>query len=170
MASGSRTAWSGGDGDDGERPRGGHDEIFQRLAAEHDEVAALIERVGGTIEIRVRQELFPEIRRILLAHARAEEEAFYPVLRELPGLAALTARCLEDHAEVVRHLDRLDVKDKATKRWGELFEEMMRAVARHVIREEHELFPRARELLGVEQAHEMGIHYAASVHAGEPKS
>ena len=139
--------------------------VFRSIAGEHAEVAALIAQVAGTIEVRARQELFPQIRTRLLTHARAEEETFYPVLRRNPELEPLIAQCLEDHAEVVRYLDRLDVKDKSTKHWGDLFAEMAQAVDRHVRREEHELFPRARELLdaAVAEAIEEGYRQAAQL-------
>jgi hemerythrin superfamily protein len=137
----------------------GYPGIFHHLAGEHAEVSTRMKRVAGTMEIQVRQELFPDIRRQLLAHARGEERVFYPVLRELPELQGLVAQCLDDHAELEQYLNRLDVKDKSTKHWGDLFEEMVRAVEAHVAREEQELFPRARDVLTGQQAKEMEARY-----------
>jgi hemerythrin superfamily protein len=133
--------------------------IFRRLADEHADVTELMQRVAGTIEVQVRQDAFPVIRRSLLTHARGEEQVFYPRLAEHAELRALVARSLEEHAEVERFLKRLDVKDKSTKQWGDLFAQMQRAVQEHVAREERELFPRAETLLGARQVREMVFSY-----------
>lgn len=144
----------------GDPPRGGDDVgFFRRLAAEHVQVDELMQRVAGTIEVQVRQEAFPTIRRLLLTHARGEERVFYPRLAEHPELRALVARSLEEHGEVERLLKRLDVKDKSTKRWGDLFAEMHRAVQEHVASEEQELFSRAGRLLDAGQLREMAARY-----------
>lgn len=123
------------------------DDLFRRLADEHAAAAGLMEQVAGSMELPTREDLYPQIRRHLLVHARAEEQAFYPHLAARPGLRELVERSLEEHAEVERFLKRLDVKDRSTKQWRDLFVEMVQAVQAHVAREEQELFPLARRLL-----------------------
>ena len=142
--------------------------VFGEIAGEHAQVASLVDQVAGTIEVRVRQDLFPQIRNGLLTHARAEEETFYPVLREIPELERLVTQCLEDHAEVARYLDRLDVKDKSTKLWGDLFDEMKRVVDRHVSREENELFPRAQERIEAAASEAMRDRYKRAAEPPDP--
>lgn len=133
--------------------------IFGLLADEHAELEDLMRQVAGTMEVRVRQDLFPGIRQRLLGHARGEEEAFYPRLAEHRELRDLVAQSLEEHAEVERYLKRLDVKDKSTKQWRDLFVEMMQTVEAHVLREERELFPQAHGLVGPDQARQMKAHF-----------
>ncbi|HEX7038456.1 MAG TPA: hemerythrin domain-containing protein [Pseudomonadales bacterium] len=122
-------------------------DLFRRLTDEHAVAAELMQQVAGSMELPTREDLYPQIRRQLLVHARAEEQAFYPRLAAHPELRALVERSLEEHAEVERFLKRLDVKDRSTKQWRDLFGEMVQAVQAHVAREEQELFPLARRLL-----------------------
>lgn len=134
-------------------------ELLRRLADEHAAAAQLLHLVAGSMELPTREDLFPEIRRSLLIHARAEEQAFYPPLAARPELRDLVERCLEEHAEVERFLKRLDVKDRTTKQWRDLFVEMVAAVQTHVEREERELFPQALRLLEPEQLRAMYEQY-----------
>lgn len=153
MATGSKTA-PGAGSTAAELPG-----IFRQLADEHTEVETRMQRVAGTIEIPIRQELFPGIRRSLLDHAQDEEAVFYACLQQHRELHDLVARSLEEHAEMEKLLNRLDVKDKSTRQWGDLFAELVQAVQHHVTREETELFPAARDLLGAEQAWRLAERY-----------
>lgn len=138
----------------------GYPGIFHHLAGEHAEVSALMKRVASSSEdSSVREELFPEIRKNLLAHAHAEEEEFYSALRNYPEVEPIVSRCLDEHHKVEEYLGELESGNKATKTWGELFGRMMRAVETHVEREEKELFPKARELLTEDRAREMEERY-----------
>lgn len=156
MTSGSKMASQvAGAGKSAAKALEGYPGIFHHLAGEHAEVSTLMKRVAGTMEAQEREKLFPEIRRNLLAHARGEEEEFYPVLREHPEVAELVSQCLDEHKEIEQYLDRLDVNDKSTREWGDAFEQMMSAVENHVEREENALFPKAKDLLESQQAKDM---------------
>jgi hemerythrin superfamily protein len=112
--------------------------------------------VAGSAEgSSTREQLFSEIRKSLLAHARGEEEEFYPNLRQFPELEPLVARSLEEHKEFATYLEELSTGDKATEGWRQRFEQMMRAVDSHVDLEEKQLFPRAKDLISTQQAEDM---------------
>lgn len=160
MASGSKfTSKAAGAGKGAMKALEGYPGIFHHLAGEHAEVSMMMKRVAGTTETSERDKLFPEIRRNLLAHARGEEEEFYPPLQEFAELDGLVSQCLDEHQEVEAYLDRLDVKDKSGKDWGDLFEQMMKAVEEHVEREENMLFPKANDLLESQPAKDMEERY-----------
>lgn len=138
----------------------GYPGIFHHLAEEHGEVSALMARVVSSADdSEVREELFPRIRKSLLAHARAEEQEFYPVLQEFPELGELVTECIDEHHKVERYLEQLASGNKETKTWREVFETLQNAVTTHVEREEEELFPKARDCLSAEQATEMQERY-----------
>lgn len=136
----------------------GYPGIFHHLAGEHGEVAALMQRITRS-DGPTRDEVFPELKLNLLAHAHAEEQEFYPRLSSFAELEALVDRCKSDHKEVENLLQRLSAEDKHTDSWLALFEQMKAAVEEHVEREEKELFPQARDLLTRDQAGEMEKHY-----------
>lgn len=134
----------------------GYPGIFHHIAGEHGEVSAMMKRVAGSSEgSKVREELFPEIRKNLLAHTQAEEKEFYGPLRRFPETKEFIAQAMDEHRKVQEYLEKLESGNKATKTWLQTFERMMRAVERHVEMEEHEMFPAANEVLSGEQAREM---------------
>lgn len=138
----------------------GYPGIFRHLAGEHGEVSSLMKRVSGTSDdSKLREELFPEIRKNLLAHARAEEKEFYEPLRGFAETRDFVPRAIEEHRKVEGYLEELANGNKATKTWLETFERMMRAVEAHVEHEEQEIFPAANEVLSHERAQEMEEHY-----------
>src|SRR5437868_2871676 len=85
--------------------------VFKKLMQEHGEVAALMERVSMSSEDSVRRELYPTIRKELLAHEKGELKAVYPVL----GQYAETVDIAETHAREASELEAaiktLDVLD-----------------------------------------------------------
>ncbi len=139
----------------------GYSGIFHHLAGEHAEVSTLMKRVSATADSAgsERDELFAEIRRNLLAHAKGEEAEFYPVLREFDEIAALVGQCLSDHEKIEGLLDDLNVSDKSGSDWTRRFEQLVTAVDGHVDREEKELFPKANDLLEGQRAREIEQRY-----------
>jgi hemerythrin superfamily protein len=138
----------------------GYPGIFRHLAGEHAEVAALMKRVAATSEDSdARQELFPEMRKNLLAHAHGEEQTFYPALRKFPEIEPLVMECLREHKHIEEYLEQLHAGDKTSPAWLDRFEQMMTAVESHVEREENELFPKARDLLDRQAAKDLEDRY-----------
>lgn len=141
----------------------GYAGIFRLLAGEHGEVEALMKRVAGAPgDPSIREELFPEIRRRLLAHTQAEEKELYAPLRDFSSTKTLVFRATGQHREVETWLERLAADTPTTPAWLDAFEEMMRVVQAHVAMEENELFPAANDVLSREQATEMQERYEAA--------
>jgi len=140
----------------------GYPKIFHHLAAEHAELSTLLKRVSESgNNFRVREELFPEICKNLLAHAHAEEQEFYPVLRGFAELQTLVSQCAEEHSRIEAFVDNLEATDITTAAWASLFDRLVNAVMQHVEREENALFPKAAELVSSEQSDEMYTSYDA---------
>ena len=138
----------------------GYPGVFHHLAGEHAEMSSLIERVATSSEgSRIREALFPEIRKSLLAHARGEEEEFYPELERFPELGPLIEQSRQEHKEIESYLERLGSGNKSTREWRLQFEELMAAVESHVDMEENQLFPKAKDLLTSGQADEILERY-----------
>lgn len=137
----------------------GYSGIFHHLAGEHAEVSTMMKRVAGTMDTGEREKLFPEIRRSLLAHAKGEEEEFYPVLREIPELQSHVDQSLDEHRQIERLLEQLNGEDKAARQWGDTFEQLVSAVEKHVEHEENEMFPKANDALESQRAKDMESRY-----------
>jgi hemerythrin superfamily protein len=126
--------------------------ILRHLAAEHAEVSLTMKRIADAPPTaRTRDELFPGLKRDLLAHAKAEEKVFYPALRSNAELAPLVERSLAQHRVVEELLGRLATGDKSTSRWIADFESLMHAVEEHVELEENRIFPEAKDVTDGEQ-------------------
>jgi len=138
----------------------GYPGIFSHLAGEHAEVASLMKQVSSSGESEVADELFPEIRKKLLAHAKAEEKEFYAPLRNAPPTKALVAKALEQHKQIEEYVEQLHTGSTSTKAWMTTFEKFMHAVEGHVAMEEHELFPAAKDVLSNQQAKDMERRYS----------
>ena len=138
----------------------GYPGIFSHLAGEHAEVASLMHQVGSSGEAHTADELFPEIRKKLLAHAKAEEKEFYAPLRNAPPTKALVAKATEQHKQIEAYVEELHDGSTSTKAWMTTFEKFMHAVEKHVEMEEHQLFPAAKDVLSNQQAKELERRYS----------
>jgi hemerythrin superfamily protein len=134
--------------------------ILKHLTEEHGKAAMLMKRIVSSSEDSdVREDLFPKLKRDLLAHAKCEEREFYPVLEKYPALGDLVARSLGQHRHVEERLKRLSTGRKDTEDWSGEFELLARAVGEHVQLEEDQIFPRAKELISKEELSEMELRY-----------
>lgn len=130
--------------------------IFEVLARQHGEVGTMIRRVGmSTKDSAARRELVPKIRRELLAHARAEEQEVYSVFRTLPGLTDKIPHAAQEHAEMERKLNECMSLGYDHDDFFEKWHAFALDVEKHVIEEEQQIFPKAKDALTREQSEEL---------------
>lgn len=120
--------------------------VFRHLEQEHGEVSALLMRLKGSHDPDVRRELFPTVRKALLAHERAEIAEVYPVLRSHPQTAGLA----DEHDRNAKSLDTaintLTNIAVDSPRWPDALDALMTLVKAHVHHEENEIFPLAQRI------------------------
>jgi hemerythrin superfamily protein len=139
-----------------------HAGIFRRLVDDHAQVMALMQHVIASPDEAEREELFEEIRRELLSHARAEQATFYAALREHASIEEMALHGWEEHEEVEELLGELEGLDPSDDEWMDLFVQMTTAVEHHVSEEEGELFAAAKDVIGKQQAEEIEREFAAT--------
>ena len=137
----------------------GHVGIFTTLAEEHAAVKVLLNRLQR--EPGKRNALWPEIRRELLAHERAELRELFPLMHDHDD----TRELAEHHAEEAQEMEGLiaqieDVGDHVE--WRDLFATLMRKIFHHTYDEEHRMFPRAQQALGDGTARDLDSRYRAA--------
>lgn len=142
--------------------------ILRHLADEHGEVDGLMKRIANADDDELREDLFPEVQTMLLAHAEAEEAEFYPVLRDI-GLDVLVERSIDQHREVERLLEELDADDLSTQTWQSTFARLQQAVEQHVQLEEEEIFPQAKDLLDGDELRHMLEQYERAHKAAQSR-
>jgi len=126
--------------------------VFKHLMEEHGKVGALLKRVNSSSEESVRAELYPTIRKELLAHEKGEVMAVYPALAqfaETRHIAAQHAREAKELQSAIAAVDALAFSDAS---WGPTFERLVMLVETHVEQEEDEFFPKAQEVIGEDEA------------------
>jgi iron-sulfur cluster repair protein YtfE (RIC family) len=127
--------------------------VFQTLAEQHGEVAALLERARSSPEKRA--ELWPTIRMELLSHERGELRELYPVLRMYPETRALADGHDEEARELEQLISVLDATLIASDAWDALLDRLTETVLAHAKEEENQIFPQAQRVIGEERALEI---------------
>jgi hemerythrin superfamily protein len=131
--------------------------VFKTLAEQHGEVSAMLKRLQDRPEKKA--ELWPEIRRELISHERAEMREIYPVLRQHAQTRALAEHHDQEAAELERLIERLDVE---TGDWQALFAQLVDAVVNHANEEENQIFPKAQDAIGDRTTKDLEARFLAA--------
>jgi len=126
--------------------------VFKHLMEEHGKVAALLKRVNGSSDEKVRAELYPTIRKELLAHEKGEVDAVYPVLAQFAETRGIAAQHDSEASELKAAIAAVDALAFNDPSWGPEFERLVKLVERHVAEEESDFFPKAQDVLGENEA------------------
>jgi len=132
--------------------------VFKQLEKEHGEVSALLMRVKMSSDPEVRAELFPKIRRELLAPEEGELQKVYPIFKQHAETAGIAAHHASEASELHDHLERLSGTAVDGSAWQENFDRLVELVTHHVKEEESEYFPAGQRAFG-ERADEMLAQY-----------
>ena len=136
--------------------------VFKTLMEEHGEVSALILRVNSSSDQSVRRELYPTIRKELLAHEKGELATVYPFLAQFPETSDIAVEHHREASELESELSALDHLDVGDPRWDIGFKRLASLVKKHVAEEEGEYFPRAQEAIGEDEAELLKTRYEAT--------
>jgi hypothetical protein len=116
------------------------------IRADHTRVMALFHRYKASASATRKQALFAMIRAALLAHARIEDEIFYPAMRAAGS--TLLDELEPEHEEMRSMIAQLSGMQPDDPQYDQTFMEMMRAVIHHVADEETMLLTHAETVLG----------------------
>jgi hemerythrin-like domain-containing protein len=135
------------------------------LRADHENVRELLEQLDETTSrgARKRLELLNKIALEVRIHSRIEEEIFYPAYREAADTQEETKlffEAKEEHGLVDFILPSLEKADPTTETFSAKAKVLRDLIEHHADEEEHEMFPKAEELLGSERLEELGAQLA----------
>jgi hemerythrin superfamily protein len=122
------------------------------LTSDHTEVRKMFQEFerGGSQNDR----FFMQLQEALKMHTTIEEEIFYPAVQ--PHLPDLVREARQEHQKVDRLLADLVNIQPQDIRTEEMMRELMKDVEHHASEEESEMFPKAREILGMEENRRLG--------------
>lgn len=122
---------------------------FEALANDHRKALALfdmLERTSDNATIR-RTAILMQLKRMLTAHALAEEDVVYPLLRDQANADEVAHGLYREHAEMKVRLYELERMDKSDPRWITGVRALRALVEAHARHEEETEFPRLKAAL-----------------------
>lgn len=122
---------------------------FDALAQDHRKVLALMEAVEATDESAThrRTAMLLQIKRMLTAHALAEEDIIYPMLHDDAQRKDQALKMYREHADMKVKLFELEHKAKNDPSWIGDMRALRRMVETHAREEEEVEFPKLRAAL-----------------------
>jgi hemerythrin superfamily protein len=132
--------------------------VFKTLAEQHAEVKVLLRKLQDNPEMKA--ELWPDIRRNLLSHEKAELREVYSVLRMHSPTAELADHHDEEAGEMEGLIDEIETADPDT--WQMLYDELVDSVSFHASEEEREIFPKALQVIGDKAAKQLDDKFLAA--------
>jgi len=130
-------------------------DVTKLIEQEHREVEALFQDFKDSGDAAFVSKICDE----LDAHAAAEEEAFYPVVRDDgPSGKKLANEATNEHGEARQLIGRIR-RTSDPDHIVELVNELEQAVNHHVEEEEKDMLPRARDALGEDRLVAIGSGY-----------
>jgi hemerythrin superfamily protein len=122
---------------------------FDALAQDHQKVLALFEAIEATDTSATmrRAAMLLQLKRMLTAHALAEEDIVYPMLRDDAHRKEQAVKLYRDHAEVKVKLFELEHKAKDDPGWMPELRELHHMIESHAREEEQMEFPKLRAAL-----------------------
>ena len=135
---------------------------IELLKSDHAKVRGLLGELAETTNraSKGRADLLKKIALELKVHTTIEEEIFYPAFREAGKKGEdekMFFEAMEEHraaGDLV--LPDLEATDINTDQFGGRAKVLKELIEHHAQEEEKEMFPRARELLGLEALRELG--------------
>src|SRR5918912_1095421 len=115
---------------------------FEALAQDHQKVLALFDAIEATDNSAVwrRNAMLLQLKRMLTAHALAEEDIVYPMLHDDAHRREQAKKLYREHAEVKVKLFELEHKAKDDPSWMEDMRTLHRIVQEHAKEEEESEF------------------------------
>lgn len=114
-------------------------DIRDLIRLDHNKVNTIFTEIGATEDAAKLEELFGQMYKDLLAHAKAEEQVIYPKVRSFYGNEN-TQELFDEQAEMERMLNEIKSISPTNSQFKEKIKQLMEAVGDHVRQEESTMF------------------------------
>ena len=140
---------------------GGRRSVLARQRQDHVQLDALLQRLRATTG-REQDEVLSRIRRLVFAHAFAEEAVLWPAVRRvLPDGEQLTLRIEQEHQQINAVMSRLERTAHDDPARPELLERLVSLLDDDVRDEEDVLLPRLQQALTAQELQRLGRSWQA---------
>jgi len=134
-----------------------HEEFFDVIRKDHQEIKQMlnqIEKMPDSDYTR-REEMFNKLKTELVPHMKAEEKAFYPVLRQNKQSKMDAMEALEEHHIAEVSMMELDKMSKQEEFWAPKLMVFKELINHHIKEEEDKVFKDSEELISHDQMQEI---------------
>ncbi len=130
-----------------------HQDFFKLLKKDHQEVMDFLDQMKELTdrEFKKREDLFMQMKQELVPHLRAEEKAFYQVLRQNNEAKEDAMEAMEEHHAAELVMMELDKMSKQEEFWHAKLTVFQELVKHHIEEEESKVFKDAEEVLSEDQ-------------------
>ena len=133
---------------------------LELLKKDHRKVAGILEQLADTTKraTKTRVELLQELKKELSLHEYIEENLFYPAVQDKAKnkeTKELVAEAYEEHHFVNTIIDELSATEVEDDEWKAKLTVLKENIEHHVHEEEHEMFPKAKEILDAKALEKM---------------
>lgn len=127
-------------------------DIYKLLQHDHDKVKKML----SSLEKKRDLKLFEELKKEVIIHSEAEEEAFYEPLEAKAGKLKIMVKT--GHAEHDMTMDMMKKLDKIDndEEWMSLFSVIKKGLEAHILMEEEDIFALSKKHFDSDEAKEMG--------------
>ena len=120
-------------------------DLLEILRQDHLKIDELFGRYAAAEDEREKLRIVQQIYRELMPHAQAEEEVFYPALREAASDEAIVEEAYSEHAAARKTLESILNGSPDDMTYDMKVKMLQKEIQHHVREEETELFQEARD-------------------------
>lgn len=120
--------------------------FLELIQQDHKKVQQTLEKLEHGRGGKTRERDFSKLLELLLPHMHAEEQMFYPLLREEAD-AKLADEAEEEHIAVRKMLSDLEMIDFEHHRWSAKITVIAEMIRHHIKEEEGDIFKQARKII-----------------------
>ena len=127
--------------------------VFEHLKNDHKYVSRHLGKLAQTSEaaVRTRTDIFLRVKKRLEIHGVLTEEILYPILNADKQTRTLAQQAMKDHKKLMKLLTELAKIPRHAPEWGQQVTLLRMSFQKHVEIEDKSIFPKAREVLTLEQ-------------------
>ncbi len=130
-------------------------DVFEFLKQDHRQIEQMLNDLESCSPDQ-RDQLFQEFKQHLVAHSKAEEQAFYPKFRDQDQTHDLVEDGLNEHQKIDEMLTKMEGIGSDSNTFDQTLKELKQCLLHHVHDEEDKMFPKARQMTSDDDAEAIG--------------
>ncbi|MFB2935984.1 hemerythrin domain-containing protein [Aerosakkonemataceae cyanobacterium BLCC-F154] len=136
-------------------------DIRDLIRLDHNKVNTIYTEMGATEDVSKLQELFGQMYKDLLAHAKAEEQVVYPKIRSFYGNDD-TQELFDEQAEMEKRLNEIKSIDPSNSQFKEKIKQLMDIIGDHIRQEESTMFASIGKNLSEKEREQLATEFKSA--------